>query len=139
MGAVTKVKRVHLDCGHPRSYMEPAPVVGDEVFCVRCDKMATVETAPDEWQVRCRDCTYSRMFGAAKLTAEMCATRHWNKYRHHVVDVLNGKRVDSTAGDVHARADRVAGTRAQLAEKYAGQLALWEQERSDTGTDDCPF
>lgn len=137
--AITKIKRVHLSCGHARSYRVPAPVIGDEVFCVRCDGMATVESAPDEWRVRCRDCPLGRMFGASKLTAEMAATRHWNKHRTHVVDVLNGKRVDSTIGDTRAREDRVAGTRAQLAERFAGQLALFGDAGEDTGPDDCPY
>lgn len=139
MGAVANVKRVHLSCNHARLYAEPAPVIGDEVFCVRCDGMATVTSAPDEWRARCRDCNYSRSFGASKLTAERLGTRHWNRKKHHVVDILNGKRVDSTIGDEDARASRVAGTRALLAERFAGQLALFPDPASDTKTDDCPF
>lgn len=86
-------------CGHSRVYQNvQPPVIGDELWCPKCRRYTFVSLAPDEWRIRCRGCHYARSYGAAKLNAEIGAVRHRKAFTGHLVDLLNGEKVERTFG-----------------------------------------
>lgn len=86
-------------CGHVRIFQGSAPpVVGDELWCVKCRNTTFVSVAPDEWRIRCRGCRYARAYGAAKLNAEIGAVRHRRAFSGHIVELLNGQEISRVFG-----------------------------------------
>ena len=83
-----------LDCGHTVKF-HPAPTLGDEVWCRRCGKYATVGNLTEEWTVRCTACIYGRSYGADQDEARRAAYRHASRRDHHV-RLLKGWKVVST-------------------------------------------
>jgi hypothetical protein len=131
--------RVMLSCRHIVTFREPAPVMGDVVYCVKCNRDVTAVEAPDEWRTKCRACPYARPYGAAKLAAGQAAMRHIRKKPTHVVDIINGRIVVETLGDVDGLRRKAASTRASLAAWSAGnQPTLFPDTPPKTETD-APF
>jgi hypothetical protein len=87
---MTERARVVLSCHHTLEFTAP-PMVGENVYCVRCVAMRTVENAPPEFRIRCRVCGYSRRCGVERLDAEIRASRHHTKTGHRV-SIYNGLR-----------------------------------------------
>lgn len=81
---------VVYECKHVVEYTHP-PMIGESVWCFKCERMVTVESAPDEWRIRCTRCPYTRRTGAARLNAEIAASKHANK-KGHPVAVYNGRK-----------------------------------------------
>lgn len=131
---------VLLNCRHRVHFREPVPVVGEVVYCVRCNAEATVHAAPDEWRMKCRNCHVNRPYGVERIACELAASRHAQKYPHHVVVIMNGKQPVVTLGDTERRSERAAATtRDILRDRYerAAQGTLFSMGE-DTGTD-APF
>jgi hypothetical protein len=82
-----------IGCNHSILYSSPYPRVGDTVYCLKCSKGRVVKDAPAEWNTRCRGCSFSRSYGAAKLNAERAAVKHHQKCPHHTVLIRNGRDV----------------------------------------------
>lgn len=79
-----------FDCKHSRIFEDPAPKMGDLLWCPRCARNVRVESAPAEWRIRCQDCVYTRGFGRARVNAEVAAAKHRIKQPSHVVDLFDG-------------------------------------------------
>lgn len=90
--------RVRLACSYEVIFRAAPPMVGDDIYCVRCQKMCTVTHAPTEYRIRCRACSYGRAFGAARLNAEMAAARHRKRKPGHPVRIFNGRTLIYTMG-----------------------------------------
>lgn len=89
---------ITFSCGHNRLFAQPAPKQGETLWCLRCRNERKVISAPNEWKIRCRNCIYSRGFGAAQLNAEISAAKHRMKYPAHVVDIYNGQELRKSFG-----------------------------------------
>lgn len=100
--------RVRLACEHTAIFRSP-PLLGDEVYCVRCQVMRVVIDAPPEYRIRCQRCTVSKMCGASRQEAETQAAMHRKRHPDHKVRVYNGRRHIYTLGAVDE----------------AAQLGLW--------------
>lgn len=65
-----------------------------KVLLVRYNAISLLVTEIDcEMRVRCRDCTYGRRHGQARLSAQYDADRHHRARPTHRVDVLLGEYV----------------------------------------------
>lgn len=84
---------ITLSCDHILYFDEPSPVVGDSLWCRKCDSVSVVITAPAEFRMRCQKCGYARRFGRAKLDAEIAAQRHRMKHPSHAVLIFDGHRI----------------------------------------------
>lgn len=91
---------LQLDCKHLVYFKNPTPVIGTILWCQKCRKDSRVESAPEEWKIRCVNCIYSRSFGVSKLDAELSVGRHRNRYPDHKVKLFNGSRLVRTIGIV---------------------------------------
>lgn len=87
----TRSQVVLEKCGHTLLFEFP-PMRGEQVWCVRCQTMRVVASAPTEYRVRCLRCAVSRPFGQSRLNAEVFAARHANKYGHRV-RIYNGREL----------------------------------------------
>lgn len=93
------MSKVTLECGHTLTFTNVAPPVAhDEVWCVRCDAPRKVAQAPDEYRIRCQQCTYGKRFGMARELSYIRAVKHARK-RGHIVRIYNGNVIDRTVGD----------------------------------------
>jgi hypothetical protein len=99
MGEHKTTHLIEFDCHHTRVFPNPAPKMGDQLWCPKCNKVATVISAPDEWRTRCVNCTYNRSHGAAKLNAEIAAAKHRMRHPEHVVRIYNGNVITQTFGN----------------------------------------
>lgn len=90
---------VTFDCGHSKPFVEPAPAIGESLYCVRCNLPVRVVAAPPEWQIRCQNCMYSRKFGLGRTAAELAASKHRMKNPDHNVGIYNGKERIDTVGN----------------------------------------
>lgn len=70
------------------------PLVGDEVWCLKCRKYTEVEYAPDEWHIKCQECKFSDNFSGNKILAEIGAGKHRRRKgnEEHVVILYNGRK-----------------------------------------------
>ncbi len=84
---------VILECRHAITFSNPLPVLGDTIYCFRCENFHTVVKTTPDYHVSCLDCRYSRYTGQALITATTAADRHSRKYRDHTVILNNGKVV----------------------------------------------
>lgn len=93
-----------LTCDCHIKFPLPAPKVGDLVWCTRHHDVRVV-SVDAEWRVKCRDCRYSRPFGAAELTAMTAGSKH-GLIKRHTVDVYRGgKRVHTVGGELPGQID----------------------------------
>jgi len=90
---------VTFDCLHTVYFKKPAPKIGDELWCLKCQKYVHVIEAPDEWKIRCMNCMYSRKFGAAKTNAEISAGKHRRNRPGHKVKIFNGNKLIRIFGE----------------------------------------
>lgn len=89
---------VVLDCKHQLHFQAPPPKVNDILWCNNCRKERRVESAPEEWRIRCVKCTYARTFGVSRTDAELAAGKHLRKMPEHKVKLFNGNRLINTFG-----------------------------------------
>lgn len=86
-----KTKSAFLSCNHTRSYeKKKAPQAAEQVWCFKCQRHSIVMHLVLDFCVKCATCRYTRNFGAARLNAEIGATRHHRRFPHHVVNVYKG-------------------------------------------------
>ena len=83
---------VTFDCLHVVEFKHPFPVVGQELWCVRCHKYMRVKDAPMSLKLRCRSCRYTRTFGASRLDAECKGAKH-ALLKGHRVELRDGYRL----------------------------------------------
>lgn len=86
-------------CQHYREFTERnAPSPGDELFCLKCDKLVRAVSIVDEYRVRCCSgrCKYSSNFGQAKLRSEIAASKHHRKFPKHEVKLFKGSELVHT-------------------------------------------
>lgn len=86
------IQRITLSCRHEIDFRHAPPMLGDEVWCVKCQHMREVVAAPVEYRVRCKRCPYARRFGVARLKAEVAAAKHHQRTTHRV-RIYNGKEL----------------------------------------------
>jgi len=98
MGEHKTTRVIEFDCHHSRTFPDPAPKVGEMLWCPRCNKDVRVIVAPKEWRIRCSGCIYSRPFGAAQINAEIAAAKHRLRNPDHVVRIYNGSSLVKTFG-----------------------------------------
>lgn len=91
---------VLLDCRHKITFYPPAPQVGNEVYCYRCQGYRHVVVSDLMYRARCetQGCRFSRSYGVAKLTAEHKASRHVREHPGHSAVVLLGEDVVTRVG-----------------------------------------
>lgn len=82
---------VHLDCHHEVEYDNP-PRIGEDIYCTRCNNSSLVVHMPEEYRVRCDDCQFSRLFGAAYMSALRSADKHHSRYPSHATGIYLGRR-----------------------------------------------
>lgn len=90
---------VRMECEHTAIFHSP-PLLGDEVYCVRCRAMREIIDAPPEFRIRCRRCSHSKMCGNSREGAETAAAMHRKRHPHHAVRVYNGRQLIYTVGAV---------------------------------------
>lgn len=90
MGEHKTTRIIEFDCRHTRVFPDPAPKVGDTLWCLRCNKDVRVVRGTNEYRIRCQNCIYSRPFGTARLNAEIAAAKHRMSHTEHVVHLYNG-------------------------------------------------
>lgn len=98
----TERVRVRLDCWHYLEFSTAPPLLGDSVYCLRCQSMRVVKDAPTEYRIRCTKCPYARMLGSERLHAEITASKH-HKRTGHAVALYNGRERVYVVGQVGAR------------------------------------
>lgn len=99
-GRTTGPLRLLFDCHHDRIFNQPAPNVGDQVFCLKCNKPRIVTGAVLGWYLRCQSCQLGRTYGEARITCMQAAARHKNKRGGHVVAVFHDNKLVTTLGNV---------------------------------------
>lgn len=82
-----------LTCNHTPKFSRPVPKIGDQLFCVLCDRYVSVMGHVDEWVLKCTECNYTRRYGQAQLTAETMAAKH-GATKNHTVALWHGEKVD---------------------------------------------
>lgn len=83
-----------LNCGCiKRVLSETAPVSGQTVYCVRHRRPVEVSGVDTEYGMRCLDCRSSRLFGRAKLQAQLYADQHSRKKPTHRIQIRDGEKV----------------------------------------------
>lgn len=86
-----------LSCSHVNTYPKPNPIIGQEVWCRKCnDYRSVTEAANSPFHVKCRDCTMGGRFGSDGLTAGRRAASHLRKRPSHTVDVYQGEKLAHT-------------------------------------------
>jgi hypothetical protein len=90
---------ITMECLHTTFFRAPAPKIGDTIWCLRCRKETVVRYAPNEWRIRCRECIYSRSFGADQASAQLSIGRHRRKFPTHAVRLINGNKLVETYGN----------------------------------------
>lgn len=79
---------VLLKCSHTVlfSARQPNMVMPTTYFCRNCDaRLEYWAVECREWHARCRDCTYSRWFGASEAECNRAAERHLQSKTGHIV------------------------------------------------------
>jgi hypothetical protein len=79
-----------LDCNCIRHGGE----VGEEFYCARHRRVATVTQAAPEYVVTCVDCRRTKRHGLARVTAEVDARRHARRCQHRAQLWHGAKLVD---------------------------------------------
>ncbi len=89
---------IEFACKHRREFPAKGniPAVGEAMYCLRCRAETRVIKQLEEYRVRCSDCRYSRPFGAAKIRAEIAASKHHNRFPYHEVNLWLGTRTVHT-------------------------------------------
>ena len=103
----TEPVRVRLECWHHITFTSAPPLLGDSVYCVRCQAMRVVKDAPVEYRIRCTKCPYARMLGSERLRAEIAASKH-HRRTGHAVALYNGRERVYVIGQVGAQRYRDA-------------------------------
>jgi len=97
-GARGQAKMVILeDCRHTALF-NPPPIIGDAVWCRRCQSYRSVGRLVDEWTIRCFRCNLSRAYGEDEQGARAAVGRHRLRYTGHVVALSKGPRLVETFG-----------------------------------------
>lgn len=84
---------VLLCCKHQLLFdATTAPIVGDAVYCFKCQRMQVVDESRESYSVRCLDCKRgTRQPGTlGRIGAEAFAARHHTLHPTHTVVVKNG-------------------------------------------------
>lgn len=85
-----------LSCLHTLEYTDPAPLMGEELWCTRCREYKQAVIAPPNYTLTCDHGCGSKgralrtQFGAAFVTAETHAVKHATKRAGHRVELANG-------------------------------------------------
>jgi hypothetical protein len=89
---------VLLSCAHTRFYLKKsaAPTQGEDVLCLRCNKVSTALVTMRGYVVSCVDCTYSREHGDSEPNANRAATLHLNRHPSHTVKIYFDGKVRRT-------------------------------------------
>lgn len=90
---------VTFSCKHSRIFNSPVPVIGDQLWCPKCRAVRAVESAPAEYVIRCKTCTYTRKFGTSQINCEIAAAKHRLSKPGHVVKMFNGHDLVRTFED----------------------------------------
>lgn len=90
MPYVNAVKSIHLECLHTLQMVTP-PMIGESVFCFRCDDYKRVVKAPPRYSTRCMTCRRCKgQFESARLSAETFIVKHRQRYPSHTVGLYDG-------------------------------------------------
>jgi len=96
---------VTLECHHIATFSDAGPpILGDTIYCVRCQAMREVTEAPPEYRIRCLRCTFTRMLGPMRLTAEVKAAGHVRR-KAHPVAIYNGHKRIYVMGEKRSEQD----------------------------------
>jgi hypothetical protein len=90
-------KRTHVvlfECGHTTIFDNPAPLAGEELYCVKCRGYKIVTRADSEYRIICQNCRYSRSFGRSPYGSALAVSRHLNRYPSHAVELWDGLKLD---------------------------------------------
>ena len=91
-----------LGCQHTlifqRGYAASIPV-GEELWCVKCQKYQELVNKAGEYRVRCRACKYSRGFALSRKLATAKAVEHCRNKGHIVTVVHLGKVLERFTPD----------------------------------------
>lgn len=83
-----------LSCLHTLTFGDPAPKMGEELWCRRCQAVKPAAIAPPNYTLTCdHGCAGKRLrheFGTALITAETRAVEHSMKRAGHRVTLANG-------------------------------------------------
>ncbi len=93
MSGYSTKREITFDCGHKWHFSSPWPKLGDTLWCMSCRRERRVISAPDEWKIRCTNCTYNRGFGAAKINSEIAIGKHRRNHPGHIVKQFNGREL----------------------------------------------
>lgn len=91
---MTSCNAIELECTHSRLFTSPYPVLGEVIYCVRCDTYQSVTEAPNAFTVKCAVCAYNggHAIWNSRENALDHAQRHIEKYPDHGIRMFNGKR-----------------------------------------------
>lgn len=87
--STSSIRTVMLECEH-RVLFKVLPLLGEEIFCKRCNEYREVIGTSANYRVQCEDCKYARNFGGNDDAAREYAYRHLEKRKDHTILVVNG-------------------------------------------------
>lgn len=76
-----------------------SPVIGDDVWCPKCQDMRKVKDAPAHWNLKCFACRYAASGVAGEQRIRKAASAHSNKTGHRVA-VRDGRNVKEIIGEL---------------------------------------
>lgn len=86
-----------LSCLHTLLFDDPAPKMGDELWCPKCADIKRAAVAPPNYTLTCdHGCKGTKLkgeFGSALIAAETTAVKHSLKRTGHRVTLANGDNV----------------------------------------------
>lgn len=81
-----------LACRHSGQF-DPAPHLGDTVYCRRCNDYTRVVVASVEWALHCPTCRWGCAYGADEVGCRQAAAKHVQRFTTHVVRIKSGGKV----------------------------------------------
>lgn len=93
------IRLVTLDCGHTVEYRNPAPQIGQRVYCRQCIDWHDVTGMPSTYRARCQGCTYARSYGLDRDRVLAAASKHVIRRAHTVEIYLGRSKVDTVSPD----------------------------------------
>lgn len=111
-----------LRCGHS-AYYDPAPRIGEEVYCRRCNAYTKVKAGSQEYAWHCPVCKITRPHGTDDIGARRSGRTHQRKY-HHVVELRKGYEVVELLGPEGQGELSVAEERIEWVKTSGHQSAL---------------
>lgn len=87
------IKLVSYTCNHWAEYEGSPPMLGDRVFCRKCNAYKEVVDYIDDHRIKCQHCRISRSYGACMDDARRAASRHVMRKPTHIVSVYRNTDV----------------------------------------------